>query len=209
MYGLREDHNTCSRLVDPELQMVGGLTRRYHGWNHGGRIEHTSGHGLLDLGQRRAHRRIVHGRVPSACVQHPGHVTTYLLGRIVRYLPYDRQSCFHLRLGNQNESGRIYQLASGHSRHPGGRSCAAAHVRVPAGHAEYHTVRDVGQRLHRVRGRHCNHVAAERVTGRGYGSAARAVASAVHVLRFCGQLPHNQLGHDPGVHSDHHHSTGV
>uniref|UniRef100_A0A2S2Q151 Uncharacterized protein n=1 Tax=Sipha flava TaxID=143950 RepID=A0A2S2Q151_9HEMI len=209
MYGLREDHDTRNRLVAAELQLVGGLTRRHHGWHHGGRIEHTTGHGLLDLGQRRAHRWTVYGRVPGARVQHPGHVATYLLGRTVRHMPDDGQSGVHVRLGHDSGSGRIYQHGSGHGRHHGGRFSAAAHVRVSAGHAEHHTVRDVGQRLHRLRGRHRDHVAAERVAGRGHGPAERAVASGVHVLRFRGQLPHDQLDDGAGLRGHHHHSAGV
>lgn len=209
MYGLREEHDTCCRLVTSKLQVVGGFTRRRHGRNHGGRVEHTAGHGLLDPGQRRANRRAVHGRLPGTGVQHPGHVAAHLLGRVVRHMPDDRKSGQHVRIGRRDGPGRIHQHPGGHGRHPGGRSRAVADVRVPTGHAEHHTIRDAGQRLHRVRGRHRDHVAAERAAGRGHGPAARAVTSTVHVLRLRGQLPHYQLGHGPGVHGHHHHPVGV
>lgn len=90
MDGAREADSAVYRLAVPELPVDGGLDGGHDGRHHGGCVEHTAGHGVLDSGQCGANGRTVHGRVPGAGVQPVGHVPAYITGRLVRSVPDDR-----------------------------------------------------------------------------------------------------------------------
>jgi len=92
MDGSRAEDGTIVRLAVPQLPVDRGFHGGYDGWRHGGRVEHTAGHGLLDSGQRRADCRPIHGRVSSADIQPIGYVPSHILGCVVRSVPDDRQS---------------------------------------------------------------------------------------------------------------------
>jgi len=212
VYRLREKDHTIHRLAVPQLPMVAGLCRGYDGRYRGGRVEHTTGHGLLYPWQRRTHRRAVHGRVPRAGVLSARHVPSHITGRAFRPVPDDRQSGDHVRYRRRRGrpyTWRLHGHPGGDRRHFGGRACTAAHVRVSTWVAVHRAVGDAGQRLHRVRGRHRVHFTAEGVAGRGRGSAARHDAGTEHVLRLLRPFPHHQLGDHHGVRHHCHHPVGV
>lgn len=50
MDGLRAENRTVGGLAVPKLSMDRRLNRGHYGRNHGSRVEHTTGYGILDPG---------------------------------------------------------------------------------------------------------------------------------------------------------------
>lgn len=218
-----QDDSAGHRLAVHQLQLVRRFFQRLRGRLHGGRAEHTAGHGVRHARQRRSHRRPVHGHTACDRVQPVGHVQARVHGIVLggvfdgwkggqhvrRYQPRRATAADHR--GNvyghgvtvvrsvRGRRSRIHADRGGHGRHADGRPHTDTHVRVPVGHRVHNTVRDAGQRFHGRRGHTRGYVPDERAAGRQDRQSQRHVSDRAHLLRHRQPHQRRQLRHHSRV----------
>lgn len=105
----RENGDAGNRLAVHQLQLVRGFLQGLRGRVHGGRAEHTAGHGVRHARQRGPDRRPVHGHHAGDRLQPARHVQARFDGIVFGGVPDDRQSGEHIRERQQRCQRQLHQ----------------------------------------------------------------------------------------------------